>query len=148
MKDILFFEINEPLPEYVTSINRLIRQLSTNAKELSVDDLAIIVNDCNSHLYLLSVDGTIAGMCTLAVYNAPTGRKAWIEDVVVDSEYRGNRLGRLLVDKTIGECRRFAPCTLMLTSRPARVAANCMYKSAGFNNKTTNVYTMKITQPE
>lgn len=148
MNDILFFEVKEPLTEYVTDINRLIKQLSTNAKELSTDDLATIVSDSNSHLYLINAGGTIAGMCTLAVYNAPTGRKAWIEDVVVDSEYRGKGLGRMLIDKVIEECRRLAPCTLMLTSRPTRVAANCMYKSAGFNNKTTNVYTMKLTQTD
>ena len=79
-------------------------------------------------------------MCTLATYLAPTGRKAWIEDVVVDSQMRGQKLGRQLIDRVVDEARRLAPCSLMLTSRPARVAANALYKSAGFEQRETNVY--------
>lgn len=32
----------------------------------------------------------------------------------------------------------------MLTSRPARVAANILYQSVGFEQKTTNVYKLKV----
>ena len=85
-------------------------------------------------------DARIVAMCTLATYLAPTGRKAWIEDVVVDSQMRGQKLGRLLIDRVVDEARRLAPCSLMLTSRPARVAANALYKSAGFEQRETNVY--------
>ena len=48
-------------------------------------------------------------MSTLAVYRSPIGCKVWIEDVVVDKDYRGKGLGRTLIEKTIKEAKRFAP---------------------------------------
>lgn len=83
-------------------------------------------------------------MTTLAIYRIPTGCRAWIEDVVVDSEFRGMQLGRLLIEKTIEVARRLSPCTLMLTSRPSRVAANKLYQSIGFQYKETNAYKMTL----
>ena len=83
-------------------------------------------------------------MCTLAVYYDPNGSKAWIENVVIENNMQGKKLGRLLIEYAIEAARRYSPCTLMLTSRPARVAANTLYQSVGFEQKTTNVYKLKV----
>lgn len=97
-------------------------------------------------------------MLTIGNYISPTGKKYWIEDVVVDSKYRGKSLGRALIDEAIryvsdeenkennrqdGHKRN---AVIMLTSKPARVAANELYKSAGFEPKQTNVYRMNIKE--
>ena len=144
MTKIHFFEVKEPSPGYLEKTNSLIRQLSPTASPITQNDMEVLVGSSDSHLYFLAVDGEIAAMCTLAAYPAPTGRKAWIEDVVVDEKYRGTGLGRMIVENVIREARQYAPCTLMLTSRPARTAANTLYKTTGFERKETNVYRMTI----
>ena len=83
-------------------------------------------------------------MLTLGEYLAPTGRKMWIEDVVVDSAVRGRSFGRAMVEYAVGYAREMGGGVLMLTSRPSRVAANALYRSCGFEPKETNVYEMKM----
>ena len=83
-------------------------------------------------------------MVTLCIYQSPTGRKAWIEDVVVDQNYRGKGYGKVMIEKVIELCRNKGNVTLMLTSRPSRVAANQLYKSLGFETRETNVYKMSF----
>lgn len=140
----VFFEATEPTPEYLNGINALLPQLSTTATAMSMDDLAQLTASDNTRLFFVSVAGRIVGMTTLAIYRIPTGCRAWVEDVVVDSEFRGMQLGRLLIEKTIEVARRLSPCTLMLTSRPSRVAANKLYQSIGFQYKETNAYKMSL----
>lgn len=144
MQNIEIFEATKPQAEILTKINNLISQLSATAESMNMADLERIASSNASHLFLASINGCIVGMCTLAVYDAPTGRKAWIEDVVVDCGFRGQHIGRELIAHATEEARKLSPCTLMLTSRPARVAANAMYQHVGFERKETNVYKMKL----
>ena len=83
-------------------------------------------------------------MVTLCIYQSPTGRKAWIEDVVVDQNYRGKGYGKVMIEKVIEQCINRGNVTQMLTSRPSRVAANQLYKSLGFETRETNVYKMSF----
>ena len=83
-------------------------------------------------------------MLTVGNYFSPTGRKAWIEDVVVDSSMRGKGYGAMLVNHAIDYVRTLTPCTLMLTSNPSRIAANELYRTRGFEPKHTNVYKMSL----
>ena len=46
-------------------------------------------------------DGHIVGSLTLAVFRVPTGVRAWIEDVVVDTSVRGAGIGSALVNHAI-----------------------------------------------
>ena len=97
-------------------------------------------------LLLLAVDGDVMGMCTLGFYTSPTGRKAWMEDLVVDETCRGMHLGERLFNFAADFAEHEGYDTLMLTSRPARIAANRMYQKLGFGRKETNVY-LKSKKP-
>lgn len=127
-------------------IHVLLEQLSSSEVVFGREDFLRLVESDSSALYLLYVEGTLAGMLTLCSYLCPTGRKCWIEDVVVGHPYRGMGLGRRLIEHAIEETRKMGRCTLMLTSRPARLAANHLYQSAGFEQRETNVYRMKIKE--
>ena len=106
-------------------------------------ELRAIIEDSASQLFIMRDNEHIMGMLTLGHYTSPTGRKVWVEDVVVSAEYRGEGLGRKLINHAIEYCREnLSPCTLMLTSNPARVAANELYRTSGFEPKQTNVYKM------
>lgn len=87
----------------------------------------------------------IVGSATLSFFISPTGRKASIEDVVVDPSMQGKGIGRLLVERLLEEAKKYAPIAVQLTSRPARVAANKLYQSMGFVQHETNVYKLKIS---
>ena len=142
-EDIRIIEPSSDEKQYVVSIQTLLKQLSSSSVEFGEADFVALVESSSSRLFLLLSDGNVCGMLTLAHYLAPTGRKMWIEDVVVDSTMRGRSLGRRLVEFVIERAREMGG-TLMLTSKPARVAANALYRSAGFEPKETNVYKMNL----
>lgn len=142
-EDIKIIEASGDNLQYVQPIARLLGQLSSTPVEFNEESYKALTNSPSSRLYLLLCEGSVCGMLTLAHYLAPTGRKLWIEDVVVDSAMRGRSLGRKLVEHAIAEARTMGG-TLMLTSKPARVAANALYRSAGFQPKETNVYKMNL----
>lgn len=79
-------------------------------------------------------------MLSIGTYNIPTGRKAWIEDVVVDESQRGRGFGDELVKFAIEYSKSLDARSVALTSRPSRVEANKLYKKLGFVRHETNVY--------
>lgn len=125
-------------------------------------DLMLVLKDSNCHLYIILESLTpdpssstklrtgagerrIIGCATLCVFHSPTGTKASIEDVVVSSAYRGQHLGKQLMEYVLEQAKAYAPIELHLTSNPMRVAANKLYQSLGFQKKETNCYQMMIT---
>ena len=144
MNEPRFIEIEDLKPDYLEAINRLISQLSTSLHTLTEEELNSLIASPQSHLYALEYDEKIIGMVTLCIYQCPTGRKAWIEDVVVDRNFRGKGYGKLMILQVMELCRKRGEVTLMLTSRPSRVVANQLYQSLGFEKRETNVYKMKF----
>ena len=87
----------------------------------------------------------IIGCATLCVFESPTGRKASIEDVVVLPAYRGQGLGRTLLQRIIDFAgTKLSPIDLHLTSSPWREEANALYLALGFEKRDTNVYKMSL----
>ena len=144
MNEPRFIEIEDLKPDYLEAINRLIAQLSTSSHTFTEAELNSLIASPQSHLYALEYDEKIIGMVTLCIYQCPTGRKAWIEDVVVDQNHRGKGYGKLMVRKAMEEGQNRGNVTLMLTSRPSRIVANQLYQSLGFEKRETNVYKMKF----
>lgn len=142
--NIRIFEPESCDIQYVAPINSLLAQLSSAPPAFTEADFVAIVKAPCSHLFLLECDGAVVGMLTLGGYVSPTGRKYWIEDVVVDTAVRGRSLGRRLVEHAIHFAKGKGPSSLMLTSKPARVAANALYRSLGFLPKETNLYRMSL----
>ena len=142
--DIKIFEATTAENVYVDAINRLLVQLSSSPVLFTHEKLEDIVASSSSHLFFAERAGEIVGMLTIGEYLAPTGRKVWIEDVVVDEAMRGRSLGRMLVEHAITYSKTTGGGTLMLTSRPSRIAANKLYRSCGFEPKETNMYRMSL----
>ncbi len=127
------------------SIRTLIEQLTGRESTFSEDDLRNVLQDSASRLFVMHHNDNIVGMITLGIYFCPTGRKVWVEDVVIDRELRGKGLGEELIEYAINYVKEhLAPCSLMLTSRPSRVAANELYRKSGFEQRQTNVYKINI----
>lgn len=132
--------ITEITPDIVKSIHKLISQLSSSAFLPSASDLEEVVENKNSILFTAQDDGKIIGCLTLVVFRIPTGVRAWIEDVVVDSEERGKGVGKELCNVAIDHARKMGARTVDLTSRQYRQAANSLYQKIGFTKRDTNVY--------
>ncbi len=126
--------------ELVDAFEHLTPQLSSSSPPPGRDQLTDLVDGADTALFLARVDGMIVGSLTLALYRIPTGTKAWIEDVVVDSEARGHGIGRLLNEAALDEARRRGAKNVSLTSRPSREAANRLYQRIGFRQRETNLY--------
>jgi ribosomal protein S18 acetylase RimI-like enzyme len=89
--------------------------------------------------------GHVVGMLTLVVFTLPTGIRAWIEDVVVDTESRGGGVASALIRAAIEHADQMGARTVDLTSRPEREAANRLYVRLGFTQRETNVYRRTLT---
>ncbi len=126
--------------ELVEAFQRLIPQLSSSSPPPTRELLGELVDTSTTVLFLARVDGVILGSLTLAFYRIPTGLKAWIEDVVVDSQARGRGLGALLNRAALDEAERRGAKDVSLTSRPSREAANRLYLRLGFVARDTNMY--------
>ena len=144
MDGVEIFELKDACGCYVGPINRLLAQLSSSGVCIDEAQLQALVESEASHLFLAKYKGDVVGMLTLGDYLAPTGRKMWIEDVVVDEVARGLSIGRAMVGHAIEYAKGLGGGALMLTSRPSRIAANNLYRSCDFKQKETNVYKMDI----
>ena len=138
-------QINTLTPAIQTAIQHFIDLLVSTPYTASNETLTALVASENSHLFL-AYDETenIMGMITVGIYYSSTGKKAWIEDVVVDDTFRGQGIGEKLVQHAIEFVKTKNVNLLMLTSHPSRIAANKLYPRVGFSKRETNVYKMII----
>ena len=120
---------------------KLRNQLDPGSGQLPEDLYRSILNSGNTHLFIGETgDGEIAGMITIVTYDLVTGKKGWIEDVVVDENQRGKGYGKELMLFAMNYCRSKGIKKIDLTSRPSRTAANRLYTELGFVRRETNVY--------
>lgn len=146
------------------AVHHLLPQLSGSARLPSGLEIDEIVASRATTLLLASDDGSgtekpgpqgrrayeaddgaepgrpIVGMLTLVTFRLPTGVRAWIEDVVVDSGSRGRGVGEALTQAALEIAADRGAQTVDLTSRPSREAANRLYHRMGFEPRETNVY--------
>lgn len=125
------------------AFGRLIPQLSPTVGIPSPADLERIVASPNTALFAAFAADQIAGVLSLAWYDVPSGRKAWIEDVVVDSAFRGSGAGGALVRAALAHAEQIGAGKVQLTSSPAREAARALYRREGFQEVETSVFVFK-----
>ena len=125
-------------------VNSILPQLSPDAPTLKLSEYKSMLGDKNNIFLAAKDKATIIGMATLVTVRTPSGLRSWIEDVVVDSKYRGQGIGKRLCKALILAARQNKSMNVKLTSRPSRVAANKLYQKLGFQRKITNVYRLKL----
>ncbi len=133
-------------PDLVDALNRLLAQLSSSPKTLTQTNLEAVVGSSSAVLLIARSNQDVAGMLTLGWFSSPTGRKAFIDDVVVDERFRGQGIGEILVRSALDHAHRQGAGTVDLTSRPAREAANRLYQRIGFQKRETNAYRYRFDE--
>lgn len=147
----------EPVTEVddacVAAFARLVPQLSSSAAVPGRAEITEMVGSPGTTVLLALIDcapdthgdeWAVVGALTLLIFQIPTGVRALIEDVVVDSSARGSGVGSALVAAAVERAGLAGARTVELTSRPSREAANRLYLRVGFERRETNVYRLKL----
>lgn len=129
-------------PELQQRTEELFAQLTNTIKPLPINKL---FTQTNALTLLGCFEGeSLLGMASLATYCVPSGKKGWIEDVVVDQSQRGRGIGRQLVQRLVEEAWQLGCTDLLLFTGHERKPAIALYESIGFRRKESHLYTMKL----
>lgn len=110
----------------------------------TLPELREVISNKNTVTIAAKDGGRIIGMGLLYSIIHVGRRSGHIEDVVVDSAYRGRGLGEKIMQELISAARKNGLKTIYLTSKPERKAANHLYQKLGFVRKETNVYKLPL----
>lgn len=114
-------------------------QLSSSAPAPSAEWLNELIGS-DSVMFIAKSGGEIVGSLTLVLTRIPVGLKAWIEDVVVDENHRGKKIGEHLSMAAVEFAKKANARNINLESRPSREAAHRLYQRIGFEVRETSVY--------
>ena len=128
------------------AVTRLLPLLDESAECPTIAHFNNLLSDSGIVQYAATIDdnGVVVGLATVAVLPLASGLRATIEDVVVDSDYRGNGIGRALVEHCVELAREAGCISIHLTSAPFREEANRLYQRLGFSLLTTNPYGLAL----
>ncbi|MFK8268655.1 GNAT family N-acetyltransferase [Capnocytophaga cynodegmi] len=128
-----------------SSIEKQIQDLFSELSDIQTVSLEKLFGLTQSpYIALYTDENKIVGMATMAVYDVISGRKAWIEDVVVSSNYRKKGIGERLTQFLIEKAKELEVNMLLLYSNPKREAAHRLYKRMGFLEKGSTLFSMAI----
>ena len=136
-----------PTEEVYQAFQCLIPQLTQHSLPPSREDLQIMAESPGTVIFIAREDELhqIIGSATLGLFQTPTGRHGWIEDVIVDEGARRQGVGKALTEACLKKARDLALHEVNLTSRPARQAANQLYTSLGFSRRESNLYRYELS---
>ena len=126
---IEIFEIQEADEAILTSVNRLLPQLSKSARPINGEKWKRLVESECTRLFFAKEGTDVLGMLSLVVFPIPTGVKAWIEDVVVDKKERGKGIGKLLIEHLINFSKSKSCDKIILNSKESNIP---FYNKLGF----------------
>lgn len=137
--------VNEFSNELFDAMNHLLPQLTNSEFVIEKEFIKNIIETENTYLFVVKDENeSVVGMLTLVLFSIPTCKKAYIEDVVVDTNQRGNGVGRKLLNAAIAYSKEKGASRIELTSNPSRVAANKLYQNLGFQIRDTNFYRLQL----
>ena len=136
---IRIYEATEPSDLLAEAFARLLPQLS---ERMTAPDRE--ASPATRQLVAAAEDGRIVGLLSVALYDVPSGRKAWIEDVVVDAATRGRGIGEALVREALALARREGVARVMLTSNATRRASHRLYERMGFVRYETDCFRLDL----
>jgi ribosomal protein S18 acetylase RimI-like enzyme len=141
LKKMKIKKINRFSERVYEAVLRLLPQVDSEADLPSEEYFKGILTSENIHFFIAELDNKqIVGMLTIGTCNIPSGKKVWIEDVVVDEAQRGKGFGKELILFAINYSGSLGARAIGLTSRPSRIVANRLYQKIGFKQYETNVY--------
>jgi ribosomal protein S18 acetylase RimI-like enzyme len=140
-------KVDEVTDELVAAFARLVPQLVGSSLHSDFrSNFEATVRSASATVLVAREESRVVGTLTLVVYRTPSGIHAWIEDVVVDEDFRGRHIGETLCREAVSRARALGADAVDLTSRPSRVAANHLYRKIGFQERETNMYRLPLKE--
>lgn len=147
-----FHCVLNPFGTIVKAINDLLNTLSERTKPTDTDHLVKLICQDNFRLYILEVDGMIAGMGSFFIVRTLMKCEASIEDVVISPNFQKRGLGIMIGEHLIKCAKDEGASAIELTSNTARVAGNKLWAKLGFrkigtkivNGRETNIYRLEL----
>ena len=114
--------------------------------ELSLYNVERFVGRLDTTFTYIACAGTkIVGAASLMLAINLDGIGGRVENVVVDSDYQKQGIGRRLMEALIERAKHHGLNSLDLTSKPTRIAANALYLGLGFELRQTNAYRLDLS---
>ncbi|WP_299530008.1 GNAT family N-acetyltransferase [Ulvibacterium sp.] len=129
-------------PKTENRIQILFKQLNAVRVPVSLNE---ILNPKNPVIIAYcTLENQIVGVAAMAEYSVISGRKGWIEDVVVDEVHRGKGIGRKLMEFLIKQGRQKGISEILLFTGYHRKPAHQLYQNLGFQKKESQIYTLQL----
>lgn len=115
-------------------------------KEIPIDDVdpATFINSEDKVIFFAEVEGKLAGQIKLITW---WNGYAYIDDVIVNPQFRGLGVGKALIEAAIQWSREKRFPGIMLETQDDNVAACKLYDSCGFVLGGFDQYTLKNFKP-
>jgi len=128
--------------ELQDQLAQLYLQLNSELKQLSLID--ILEHPERIDVACCFDNDILVGIAMMANYKVISGYKGMIEDVVVSEQYRGQGLGRQLMEKLLNCAEERQLDAILLFSGHHRTTAINLYKSLGFTLKNSGLYVKRL----
>lgn len=139
-------EIHEATDEVVDMLQDLSDHLTRSSSIPTAQDAAeIVASPATRLLVARTPDGAIAGVLTLAIYRLPSGRRAWIEDVVVSPDQTRKGIAKSLVQEGLRLAAQGGASHVELVVDPAQKAARHLFQRIGFGPYEKDTYRISVT---
>ncbi|HZE87168.1 MAG TPA: GNAT family N-acetyltransferase [Methylomirabilota bacterium] len=140
--EIVITKLTTFSPEIAEDIRQLASKIGNNYKSLTNDDIKEMLSSHTVTILAAKDPQTkqIVGMITLIVYRIPYVRKAYLDDLIVHENYRGQGIGSLLMEEAAMMAKEKGAAYVDFTARPRRTESNSLYEKLGFKKRETNIY--------
>ena len=89
----------------------------------------------------------LIGMASMIVYKVISGYKGWIEDVVVDKNQRGKKIGEQLIEKLIEKGQELNLTEILVFTEIEKTPAIGLYQKVGFKDKGAVLFQKILNNP-
>jgi len=137
-------QLQEVSDRDLSEVNNLFSQLTQHSKNATIEQLEGMLKSPNVEWWVARDDNKMIGMGILLVFLKSIGISAQIQEMVIDEDYRGKGIGKMIAHKMIDRAKARGATHIDLTSNPSRTAANAFYQGLGFEKRDTNVYRLKL----
>ena len=128
----------------LADIRHLLKQLSTRIGTATPASLKKMLSRPDIEIWVARDGARVVGMATLIIARKLYVTLGYAEDVVVDEKYRGQGIGKALMNKIVERARVHNAERVEFTSNPSRASAIVMYQKLGFKKRDTNVYRFEL----
>ena len=130
--------------EFTFDLKRIQELVSELDSSVKINEQSFYLAKLNGFLATRYEGSKLIGIGWIFPRQTLLRKQAVVEDMIVDSAYRGKGLGRELLDDLVNWAKDNGVEVIELTSNPQRIAANELYKKYGFELHPTNHYLYKI----